>query len=167
MYYIYIYIYIHTHTHTYMYIKEKRKYYLLLLYIDILKRTVHNTLKKKGKKIYYLLLLYIDILKKTVHRVCFVIETSSLFFLSSLLFSSTECVLLWKPPVLFPSFFFFAPQSVFCSGSLVFILPLSFFFPPQHRQDAENLFSALFPAVSDAFPKELPPPARSWERFVW
>ena len=28
-----------------MYIKEKRKYYLLLLDIDILKRTVHNTFR--------------------------------------------------------------------------------------------------------------------------
>jgi hypothetical protein len=37
----------------------------------------------------------------------------------------------------------------------------------QHRQDAENLFSVMFPALSDAFPHELPPPVRSWERFVW
>ena len=37
----------------------------------------------------------------------------------------------------------------------------------QHRQDAENLFSVMFPALSDAFPHELPPTVRSWERFVW
>lgn len=37
----------------------------------------------------------------------------------------------------------------------------------QHRQDAEKLFSVMFPALSDSFPHELPPPVRSWERFVW
>ena len=37
----------------------------------------------------------------------------------------------------------------------------------EHRKAIADLYAALFPALSDAFPAELPAHVCTWERFVW